>query len=100
MAPHCGVCVFPGLGFTCALRQIVMLLVVVHAPGGFGGTQGVGTGGLEFTGICAGSILDACITPEIVATTVASRLGPPAHVAHDDRAATIAPCCAACVIVE
>ena len=99
MDPHWRGSPAPAEGFNCALRQIVMLLLVVHAPGGFG--QGNGLGGLEFTGIWPGSRLDACNTAEIALSTVMS-VGKVdgTHVAHDARAAVIAPCCAACVIVE
>ena len=104
MTPHCAGWVADAGGFNSACRQIVMLLVVVHAPpGGFGGLgQKIGAGGLEFTGICAGSILEACSTALITPSTVASvgEVFGGVQVAHDARAAVITPCCAACVIVE
>ena len=75
------------------------LLVVVHAPGGL--TQRTGLAEVEFT-IWVGSRLDACITAEIAVTTAVSlgKVVPPVHVAHGARAAVIAPCCAACWMVE
>jgi len=46
--------------------------------------------------------LSACITANIALSAVATLGGafPAVHVAHESRAATIAPCCAACWMVE
>ena len=77
-----------------------MLLVFVHVAAAGGFTQEIGEGGLEFVGIWVGSILDACSAALMALSTVPSPLDVSPHVAHVDRAATIAPCCAAWTMVE
>src|SRR5208282_3427885 len=104
MVPHCGGWVEAG-GFSSACRQTVIWSVVVHGIVG-GVAQETGLGGLEFTGICVGSRLEAFSTASTAAVTVPFDAGGPLagkvspQVAHVARAAVIAPCCAACWMVE
>ena len=86
--------------FSSTCRQTVMLPGFVHVTGVGGFTQDTGEGGLELVGIWAGSRLDACITAPTAAVTLPSAGKLLLHVAHVERAAVIAPCCAAWVIVE
>jgi hypothetical protein len=91
-----------------------MLFVVVQSNGRLNGGVNGGipqedtVGGLEFTGIWPGSTLDARNTAKIALSTVSllGKLGLPGQPlparqdAHLARAAVLAPCCAAWVIVE
>src|SRR5271168_2197048 len=95
---------WPAPGFNCTFRQIVMLsMVAVHpTPALAGGGSGHGiAAGLESL-ICVGSRLDACITATTALVTVASRgkVFPPAQLPQVARAAVMAPCWAACWMVE
>src|SRR3984957_21337365 len=94
----------PAPGFNCTFRQIVMLSMVdVHpAPAVAGGGSGHGMGaGLESL-IWVGSRLDACITATTALVTVRSvgKAFPLAQLPQVARAAVMAPCWAACWMVE
>ncbi len=78
----------------------MLLLVFVHPPGGAGGDGHGSRPGLGASLIRPGSRLEACNTALIRSSTVVSREGLFPHVAHESRAAMIAPCCAAWVMVE
>jgi len=99
-------------GFSSTCRQMVMLPGFEHVTGVGGFAQETGEGEFEFGGIWVGSRFEAHITVSIAyvtepgepvtgqLVTVPSGAVVSPHVAHDARAAVMAPCCAACWMVE
>src|ERR1700678_4311866 len=102
MAPHCGAG-WVALFSSTELQTQTLLAVTEHAGAGAGAGHGSkpGVGGLaSHCLIWVISRLDAFITDVTAVSTVPALGRPVPQVAHASRAAVIAPCCAAWVIVE
>src|SRR5215471_2179377 len=99
MAPHCVGSLAP-VGLRITERQTTIEVPLHAGAGAESEHAAVTVGGLELVGMAAGSRCEACSTALMAVATAVLLFCAFPQVPQVGRAATIAPCCAACVIVE